>query len=299
MPRPKSAPHLFCFGLGFSARTLADRVLARGGTVAGTCRSADKQAALRGAGIEAHIFDGTAPLADAAALFSDATHVLSSVPPDADGDPVLRYHFEDLAEASDVDWIGYLSTTGVYGDRGGGWVDEGSALEPTGARGARRVTAEAQWQDLWWDHDRPVHLFRLAGIYGPGRNALETVRQGRARRIHKAGQVFSRIAVEDIAETLARSMADPNPGRVYNVCDDDPAPPDEVIAFACELLDVAPPPLIPFHQAEAEMSPMALSFYRDNKRVRNDRIKDELGVVLRYPDYRTGLRALLADYADN
>jgi nucleoside-diphosphate-sugar epimerase len=273
--------HLFCFGLGYSALTLARRAMAEGWTVAGTCRQAATRDALRAEGIAADLFDGTAPLADAATRLGAASHILSSVPPDADGDPVLRHHDDDLADCTGARWIGYLSTTGVYGDRGGDWVDEDSELRPTGDRGARRVTAEAGWRDLWWDHGRPVHVFRLAGIYGPGRNALETVKGGRARRIHKAGQVFSRIHVDDIAAVLLASMAAPNPGAVYN------------IAYACELLGETPPPLVPYHQAEAEMSAMGRSFYRDNKRVRNDRIKDELGVTLAYPDYKTGLKALL------
>ncbi len=287
--------HLFCFGLGYTALVLARRALAAGWTVAGTCRKAATRDALRAEGIAAHLFDGGAMLADAADRLGAASHVLSSVPPDEAGDPVLRHHDDDLAAAAGVRWIGYLSTTGVYGDRGGDWVDEESALRPTGDRGARRVTAEALWRDLWWDHGRPVHLFRLAGIYGPGRNALEAVRRGTARRIHKAGQVFSRIHVEDIATTLLASMAAPDPGAIYNLSDDDPAPADEVIAHAAALLGVAPPPLVPYRQAEADMSAMAKSFYRDNKRVRNDRIKDRLGVTLAYPDYKTGLAALLAD----
>ncbi len=191
--------------------------------------------------------------------------------------------------------MGYLSTTGVYGDRDGGWVDEEAPLEPTGARGRKRVAAEAAWLALRRDHGVPVHLFRLAGIYGPGRNALATVQAGRAKRIDKPGQVFSRIHVDDIATVLEASMARPNPGRAYNVCDDEPAPPAEVIAHACDLLGVAPPPLVPFEQAE--LSAMARSFYRDNKRVSNRRIKQELGVKLAYPGYKAGLAALLREQA--
>ncbi|MBV8651953.1 MAG: SDR family oxidoreductase, partial [Alphaproteobacteria bacterium] len=219
------------------------------------------------------------------------THTLVSVPPDAAGDPVLDRHAADIAALPCLAWLGYLSTTGVYGDRGGGWVDEGSALRPSGERGRRRVAAETGWLELWRRHRLPVHLFRLAGIYGKGRSALDTVRRGEAKRIDKPGQVFSRIHVDDIATVLEASMARPDPGAAYNVCDDDPAPPQEVVAFACELLGVTPPPLIPF--AGAEMSAMARSFYDDNKRVDNSRIKRELGVVLQFPDYRAGLRALL------
>jgi nucleoside-diphosphate-sugar epimerase len=287
------APRLFCFGLGFSALALARRLRRRGWQIAGTCRSEDKRAALAGEGIAAFLFDRDRPLADATAALAGTTHLLASVPPDEAGDAVLRQHGAAIAAlGGNVAWAGYLSTTGVYGDRGGAWVDEQAELRPSGERGRRRVAAEAAWRALGRRHGVPVHLFRLAGIYGKGRSALDTVRRGEARRVEKPGQVFSRIHVEDIATVLEASMARPHPGAAYNVCDDDPAPPQEVIAFACELLGVTPPPLVPF--AEAELSAMARSFYDDNKRVDNGRIKRELGIVLRYPDYRTGLRALLA-----
>ena len=287
-----AARRLFCFGLGFSARALAGRLRTAGWRIAGTTRGAEKAEALRAEGIEAFTFDRDRPLSDPAGALADATHILSSVPPDERGDPVVDHHAHDLRACAGISWVGYLSTTGVYGDRAGGWVDEDSAQEPTGARGRRRVAAERAWLGLHEDGGLPVHLFRLAGIYGPGRNALETVRAGRARRIDKPGQVFSRIHVADIASVLEASIARPNPGRAYNVCDDNPAPPQEVIAHACTLLGRAPPPLVPFEQAE--LSPMGRSFYRDNKRVSNRRIKEELGVALAYPDYETGLEALLA-----
>jgi nucleoside-diphosphate-sugar epimerase len=282
---------LFCFGLGYSALALADRLLGEGWQVAGTCRSTDKQAALARRGIVAHLFDRDRPLADPAAALAGAPYILSTVPPDAAGDPVLDHHAADLAALDRSSWVGYLSTTGVYGDRDGGWVDEDSPLRPSGERGRRRLAAETGWLELKRAHDLPVHLFRLPGIYGPGRSALDAVRSGTARRIVKPGQVFSRIHVADIAAVLRASMARPNPGAAYNVCDDDPAPPADVIAFACSLLGVAPPPPVPFEAAD--LSPMARSFYADNKRVRNARIKSELGVRLRYPDYRAGLTALL------
>ena len=282
------SPFLFCFGLGYSARLLAARLRARGWRIAGTTRSPEKAAALAEAGIEPHLFDRGRPLERPDEALAGATHLLSSVPPDAAGDPVLDHHRAAIAAAPRVDWVGYLSTTGVYGDRDGGWVDEDSALEPTGERGQRRVDAERAWLAL---PGRPAHLFRLAGIYGPGRNALATVRSGKAKRIDKPGQVFSRIHVADIASVLEASIARPHPGRAYNLCDDEAAPPAEVIAHACTLLGVASPPLVPFEAAE--LSPMGRSFYRDNKRVSNRRIKQELGVSLAFPDYRAGLRALL------
>jgi nucleoside-diphosphate-sugar epimerase len=278
-------PRLFCFGLGYTALVLARRLQARGWRVAGTCGGADKAAALQAAGIEAHLFDNGRKLADADGALAGTTHLLSSVPPD-ERDPVLAAHGADIARLA-PEWIGYLSTTGVYGDRAGGWVDEGSELKPVGERGRRRVAAETEWLAL----GLPVHLFRLAGIYGPGRNALDQARAGAARRIVKPGQVFSRIHVEDIATVIEASMARPNPGAAYNVCDDDPAPPQDVVAEACRLLGIAPPPEIAFEQAE--LSPMGRSFYEESKRVANRRIKQELGVRLRYPTYREGLAALL------
>lgn len=285
---------LLVFGLGFSARVLVDRLLPAGWTVRATARSADKITALQAEGIEAFAFDGTAPIADVVAAFDGITHLLMSVPPGADGDPVLNHHGGDIASrAADIAWAGYLSTTGVYGDRAGGWVDETSELVPATERGRRRVEAEAGWCRLWRESGLPIHLFRLAGIYGPGRNALETVRSGKARRVVKPGQVFSRTHVADIATILEASIARPNPGAAYNVCDDDPAPPQEVVTHACELLGVDPPPEIPFEAAE--MSEMGRSFYAESKRVSNRRIKEELGVALAYPDYRAGLAALLPD----
>lgn len=287
-----SPGHLFCFGMGYSAGALADSLLTDGWTVTGTCRSPESAAALEARGIEALLFDATAPLEDIRSHLRRATHVLSSVPPSKDtADPVLEYHFADLADLIDCRWIGYLSTTGVYGDRNGGWVDEDSAQEPTGPRGEARVTAEARWFDLWWDHDQPVHTFRLAGIYGPGRSALDTVRKGKARRINKPGQVFSRIHVDDIVAILRASMDQPRAGGAYNVCDDNPDAPEAVIAYACDLLGAEKPPLVNFE--EADLSPMARSFYRDNKRVSNSRIKEELGVKLTWPDYRDALKAML------
>jgi len=277
-------PRLFCLGLGYTALALARRLRAQGWAIGGTCRETDKAEALRAGGIDAVVDPD-----DAHRLIATATHLLASIPPDAGGDPALALWGPVIARHPGLAWAGYLSTTGVYGDRDGDWIDETAPLAPTGERGRRRVQAEAAWSALL--PDVPVHLFRLAGIYGPGRSALDTVRAGRAQRVVKPGQVFSRVHVDDIAQVLAASIAKPRPGAVYNVCDDNPAPPDEVIAYACELLGVAPPPEVPFDQAQ--LSDMARSFYADNKRVANGLIKAELAVQLAYPDYRAGLRALL------
>jgi nucleoside-diphosphate-sugar epimerase len=290
-----SQPRLFCFGLGYSAEMLARRCLAAGWRVAGTCRTAARRSELAALGIEGWLLDREQPLADETldGALAGATHLLSSVPPDDAGDPVL-----DLCAAAIVRllpcpaWIGYLSTTSVYGDRGGGWVDETSELRPASERGRRRIAAEAGWLAVGRRHDLPVHVFRLAGIYGPGRSPFDKLRAGRAQRIDKPGQVFGRIHVEDIAAALIASMARPNPGAVYNVCDDEPAAPEAVLAYAAGLLGRDPPPLVPL--ARADLKPMARSFYAENKRVSNERVKRELGVALAYPDYRRGLKAVLA-----
>jgi len=285
---------LFCFGYGYSAAALAAGLKGPTTQLVGTVRDEDKASSLGRAGVEAFVFDGSAPLPHADAL-RGSTHILISAPPDANGDPVLRHHRGEIVAlahlAPALRWVGYLSTTAVYGDHGGGWVDEATPVAPTSERARRRVVAETAWLDLVRE-DVPVHVFRLAGIYGPGRNALVDAQRGEARRVVKPGQVFSRIHVDDIAQVLAASMARPNPGAVYNVCDNEPTPGEAVVAYACQLLGIEPPPLVPFEQAAPAMSEMARSFYADNKRVRNDRIKRELGVILRYPDYRVGLASL-------
>jgi len=270
---------LFCFGLGYTAGYLVRRLAAQDWEIRGTTRHPDGSTA---SGWPMFAFDRDRPLRPEA--LAGVTHVLTSIPPDEMGDPVLDRHGADLRG---VRWIGWLGTTAVYGDRQGGWVDEDTPIEPTLARADRRARAEA----AWLASGLPVHIFRLAGIYGPGRNAFVNLRQGTARRIVKPGQVFSRIYVEDIATVLEASIARPRPGAIYNVCDDELAPPDQVVAHAAKLMGVEPPPAQDY--ATAELSPMARTFYRDNRRVRNDRIKAELGVRLAYPNYREGLAALL------
>ncbi len=281
---------LFCFGLGYSAMTLARRLQAEGWSIAGTTRDPAKQAELQAAGIDAHLFTRERPLAEPAAALAGSTHLVTSIAPDEAGEPVLDLHLDDLLAVPSLRWAGYLGTTGVYGDHGGGWVTEATPVDPSLARTRRRVQAEGRWLAS----GLPVHIFRLAGIYGPGpgRNALDNVARGTARRIIKPGQVFGRIHVDDIAAALAASIARPNPGAIYNVADDEPSPPQDVVTFAAELLGVEPPPEVAYE--EAELSPAARSFYADNRRVDNTRIKQELGVRLRYPNYRDGLRALHA-----
>lgn len=270
---------LLSLGHGYSARALARRLLAQGWRVIGTTRTAEGARALAAEGVEPRIWPGED------LPFAEATHLLSSIAPGPAGDPVLAAHGAAIAAAR-FDWVGYLSTVGVYGDHGGEWVDEDTPLTPATARGRARVAAEAEWQAL----GVAPHIFRLAGIYGPGRGPFQKVIDGTARRIVKPGQVFSRIHVEDIAAVLEASIARPNPGRVYNVCDDNPAPPEDVLGYAAELLGLPVPPEVAYDAAA--MSPMARSFYAESKRVSNARIKAELGVALLYPDYRAGLSAL-------
>ncbi len=283
----KMTGRLFVFGLGYSGLEIARLAGAGGWTVAGTCTSAEKAARLRAEGIEAHLFDGTDALP--AAALAGTTHILCTVAPGPAGDPVLRTCAPLLG---DTKWLGYLSTTGVYGDRRGDWVDENTSPAPGQPRSIERLAAERAWQALATSMDTPLEIFRLPGIYGPGRSAIDQVRAGTARRIDRPGQYFSRIHVADIAGAVLAAMRRGGPGAIYNVADDLPAPSAEVTAFACELLGRLAPPLIPWEQAEITMSAMARSFYAESRRVRNDRMKRELGVVLRYPTYREGLRAI-------
>jgi nucleoside-diphosphate-sugar epimerase len=275
-------PVLLSLGHGYSASFLARLLIPQGWEVIGTTRSPAKAAAFEAAGVAPLVWP-----ADLGPALERATHILASAAPDVLGDPFLQA-VPALAKAP-AQWVGYLSTTAVYGDHQGAWVDEETPVNPQSDRAQYRVLAEQQWLAT----GLPVHVFRLAGIYGPGRGPFEKVRNGTARRLIKPGQVFSRTHVEDIAQVLEASIRHPNPGRVYNVCDDDPAPPEDVLTFAAELLGLPPPPEMDY--ATAELPPMVRSFYSESKRVRNRRIREELGVSLLYPDYRTGLAALAND----
>jgi nucleoside-diphosphate-sugar epimerase len=272
--------HLLCFGFGLTAQTLASLLPRDQWKISGTTRNEKGLAAIAAQDVTPVRFDQLHHVPD------DVTHILSSVPPDENGDPVLARFASDL-QTRNPKWVAYLSTTGVYGDHQGGWVDEQTPLTPQSARARRRVEAEGVWQAL----GLPLHIFRLPGIYGPGRNQLVSVLDGTARRIVKPGHVFCRIHVEDIAGVLLASINAPNPGQIYNVTDDEPCPPQDVVAYAAKLLELEPPPEIPL--AEARLTGMAASFYAESKRVSNARIKQELSYQLRYPTYREGLVALL------
>lgn len=280
---------LLIFGFGYSAKVIARDLRAKGWRIIGTTRSAEKATAMQAAGIEPVIWPGQ----DITPALDSATHLLISTAPGEDGDPVLAALAEDIRKrAQRFEWVGYLSTTAVYGNRDGGWVDETSTLHPATRRGELRVAAEKAWLDLHASDALPVHVFRLAGIYGPGRGPFAKVRAGTARRIVKKRQVFSRTHVEDIAQVVRASINQPHAGTIYNVCDNDPAPPQEVIAEAARLLNLPLPEVVDFDNAE--MTQMARSFYAESKKVSNRRILKELGVTLKYPDYHSGLRALLA-----
>jgi nucleoside-diphosphate-sugar epimerase len=283
--------HLLAVGLGYSAKATAARLRPQGWRITSTAREEHGLAAIRAGGYEAVAFAGNAPSHELAATLREATHLLLSAPPDAAGDPVLVHHRADLEAAPHLRWIGYLSTIGVYGDHGGAWIDEETPPTPIFDRSIWRLDAERAWQDFAAARAIPAAILRLSGIYGPGRSALVRLKAGMERRVHKPGQVFNRIHVEDIAGAVEAAIAR-GAGGIFNVTDDEPAPPQDVSAFAAELLGIEPPPLIDWE--EAGLNPMARSFYEENKRVRNTRMKESLGLTLAYPTYREGLRALLA-----
>lgn len=282
----------FVFGLGYSALAFARLIKPRAEWIGGTVRTADKAAKLRAEAIDTFVFDGTAPGEGIAAALDNSTHCVIAIPPGENGDPVLAHHAEDLVAAKNLSWISYLSTVGVYGNSGGAWIDECTTPRPQPGRSTRRLEAEEAWRNLAERRDIALAISRIAGIYGPGRNALQALADGKARRVIKQGQVFNRIHVDDIAQTLEAELARRADG-VFNLADDEPSPPQDVVAFAANLMGVEPPPEVPFE--EADLSPMAKSFYGENKRVSNRRLREELGVALCYPTYRDGLTALWRD----
>ncbi len=281
---------LFCFGLGYSAEALAKRLAAKGWVVAGTSRDPANIERLRREGYKVVRFTGDAGNVELIAALEGTTHLLHSIPPGSDGDPVLRHYRAEIADLPTLGWIGYLSTVGVYGNSAGAMVDEATQPRPNNERTRARVVAENAWLALGEETGRPAQVFRLAGIYGPGRSALDKLRAGTARRVIKPGQVFNRIHVDDIAMVLEASIARPRAGAIYNVADDEPAPPEDVITYGAELLGMEPPPEVAFE--EADLTPMARSFYGGSRRISNALIKSELGVRLAHPNYREGLKAL-------
>jgi nucleoside-diphosphate-sugar epimerase len=283
---------LLCLGLGYSALHLARRLAQEGWQIAGTARTRAGAEAIAAEGFASLQFDGTQPGSGLSEALGTATHVLVSVPPGESGDPVLLHHGEDIARAPGLTWVGYLSTVGVYGDHRGDWVDETTPANPVSERSRRRVQAEEAWLALAAGAGRRVQVFRLAGIYGPGRSAIDRLRAGTAQRVVKTGQIFNRIHVDDIAEAVAAAIDGRGTHEIYNLADDEPAPPQDVVAYAAELLHMPPPPEIAFE--DADLSLMAKSFYVENKRVSNARLHRDLGLDLKFPSYRQGLRNILA-----
>lgn len=288
----KQKPHLFCFGLGYSATALAQDLLNKGWRVSGTHRPCDAEnQALH---IQTYAFDRNTPLAQFDAIFDEITHVLISIPPDGAGCPVLDVHGADIARhAAHIDSVGYLSTVGVYGNTDGKPVVETSRLLPTQERSRFRGLAETRWQNLCVRTQLPLFVFRLGGIYGPGRSPFEKIRNGTAQRIAKPDHLFSRIHVDDIANVVKAAFANPKGHGIYNVCDDTPATPSDVVKYACKILRKPVPKEITFADAQKTMSPMALSFWADNRLINNDKIKHKLGVKLVHPSYTSGLKAIL------
>ena len=279
---------LLSFGHGYSAHALERLLPFDDWKISATTRSLEKSNVINNCKVSAFIWPGT----DLVSEIKNATHILLSIPPNMDGDPVFLEYGNTIASSKNLKWIGYLSTTGVYGDHRGGWVDENTPLKPTTERGIKRVLAERQWLELAKESSLPLNIFRLAGIYGLGRGPFSKVLAGTAKRIIKKGQVFSRIHVDDIAQILLASINKPNLTGVYNVCDDLSAPPEDVLSYAAELLKKEMPPEIDF--LDADMSEMARSFYAESKRVDNKKVKTELGVILKYPNYKVGLESVLA-----
>ncbi|MGO4724459.1 MULTISPECIES: SDR family oxidoreductase [unclassified Inquilinus] len=282
---------LFVFGLGYSMTRLARRLRDLGWQVAGTTRDSDRLAQLRAEGFDAHAFGPGQPLDPA--VLAGTTHLVQSISPEESGDPAVPALAETLKALPELRWVGYLSTPAVYGDRDGAWIDETAAPAPGSPRGWKRLEAERAWFAAFQDTGVPVQVFRLAGIYGPGRSAFDQLRRGRARRIDKPGQVFNRIHVDDIGSVLLASMRRPRAGAVYNVADGHPSSPNDPIEYACQLLGIDPPPLVPFE--DSGLSPLGREFYAECKRLTVDRIRDELGVTLTYPGYREGLDAIRAE----
>ena len=282
---------LLCLGMGYVATALALRLSTDNWSIAATCTTPAKRQVLESKGYAVALFSREYALPPS--ILEGVTHLVSSIPPDENGDLAGEWLAANVAQTKDVQWAALLSTTGVYGDHAGTWVEEDADLRPTNLRSIRRAAAEADWRALQNAHAFPAHIFRLAGIYGPGRNPLDRVRDGTARRIVKPGLMLSRIHRDDILGSLSASIEMPNPGEIYNVADNEPAPPQDVVAFGCALLGVVPPTEEVFETAA--MSPMARSFYADNKKIRNDRLKRDLCYRLIHPTYREGLTALLAE----
>lgn len=285
---------LFCFGYGYVAENLAKALKAQDSSweICGTTRDPEKRAQMREDGVKAFLFYDDKAFNDPIFMLDGVTHILISIPPNAQGDPVFQSHARDILQIPTVQWVGYCSSTSVYGNRDGDWVDEKSEIRPSSERGSKRARAESAWLKMRRIAGIPINIFRISGIYGPGRSAIDAVRAGDSRRINKPGHVFNRMHIDDIVQVMIASMSQPKPGDIYNLADDLPVSSHELISYACQLLGKTPPPMIDFK--DVDMAPIARSFYKDNKRVRNNKIKEKLGITLKYPDYKSGLDAIFA-----
>ena len=290
MKTANMARNVFCFGLGFSSLALARRLIPKNWKVSGTIRGYKNNEAINKLKLQVFNYDGTHATPEICDALDRTTHLLISIPPQSTGDVIIEQFGQKIKKCKNLQWVGYISSTGVYGDAKGGWVNETSALNPVTSLSFRRIEVESSWLEYYRDYGLPVMIFRCASIYGPGRNLLLSIKKGKARRINKKGLVFSRIHVDDLAQTLEASMVRPQPGEIYNVGDDYPSPPSETVEFACGLLNQAPPPLISYDSAK--LTDTARGFYKANKKVSNEKIKKKLGVRLQYPDYRVGLNSL-------
>jgi nucleoside-diphosphate-sugar epimerase len=275
----------FIFGAGFSGRACGKLLAGRGIPVAGTTRTQDNIEALSAGGIKPFLFDGTGLSADLLDELHETTHLIVSIAPGPGGDPALKALRNSVAALPKLEWIGYLSTVGVYGNHDGEWVSEDTDCRPMSQRSVQRLAAEASWRFFADTISTPLAILRLSGIYGPGRNAFVNLETGKAKRLIKPGQVFNRIHVDDIAAALA-FLGEKHMAGLYNVTDDEPAPPQDVVEYAASLMKIDPPPETDFETAT--ISPMARSFYGENKRVSNAKIK-EAGFTFAYPEYRQAL----------
>lgn len=292
----KNHKKLFCFGYGYVAKHLVEHLqsLDEGWDFTVTTTDLDKLREIRESGLRAYLFADDRHFNDPIFAMKDVTHILISVPPKDDGDVVFKAHARDILQNPTVEWIGYLSSTGVYGNRDGDRVDETAEVRPTSERGSKRAKAETQWLKLRRIAGVPINIFRLSGIYGIGRSAIDTVRAGVSKRVYKEGHAFNRVHVDDIIQVLKATIDQHSTGDIYNLADDNPAPSHELIDYACKLLGKESPPLMTYDE-DLDMSPMARSFYKDNKRVCNKKIKEKLGITLKYPDYKSGLNAIFQE----
>ena len=286
---------LFCFGFGYVAQHLAKKLKADDPSweICGTTTDLEKLSKMRESGIKAYLYSDDKPFNDPLFILKDVTHILISTPPNKQGDIVFQSHARDILQIDTIQWVGYCSSVSVYGNRDGEWVDESAEIRPTSERGSKRARGESAWLKMRRIAGVPINVFRLSGIYGPKRSALDTVRAGNPRRIDKGGHAFNRIHVDDIVQVMIASMSQPHPGDIYNLADNDPAPSHELITYACQLLGKAPPPMVKYE--DIDMAPIARSFYKDNKRVSNQKIKDKLKIILKHGDYRSGLDTIFEE----